>query len=77
MIDQKGTELLIGKTIISAEIVGCTETRLGDDILCDGENILALNFSDGTSVKCIGGYGGYTGYSCDEYYEYIKIEEVK
>jgi len=74
MIDQTGTELLIGKTIVSASIVGCDRSLYGDDS-CDGENILVLNFSDGTSVKCEGGYGGYTGKSCDEYYEYILIKE--
>ena len=76
MIDQTGTELLIGKTIVSAEIIGCPGSEYNDRG-CDGENILILKFSDGTSVKCTGGYGGYTGESCDEYYEYIKIEEVK
>ena len=77
MIEQTGTELLVGKTIVSAEIVGCTNTRLADDIPCDGQNTLILKFSDGTSVQCIGGYGGYTGYSCDEYYEYIVIEALQ
>ena len=75
MISQTGTESLIGKTIISAEIVGCQKDTFSD-VPCDGENILLLNFSDGTSVKIEGGYGGYTGKSCDEYYEFISIGEI-
>ena len=74
MIDQTGTELLIGKTIVSASIIGCPGSKY-NDLGCDGENILVLNFSDGTSVRCEGGYGGYTGKSCDEYYKYILIKE--
>lgn len=72
MIHQEGTELLIGKTIASAKIVGC-KSEGG----CDGENVLEIKFTDGTSVEIIGGYGGYTGLSCDEYYEHISIEEIK
>jgi hypothetical protein len=72
MISQEGTELLVGKTITSAKIVGC-KYRSG----CDGENVLELTFTDGSSVQITGGYGGYTGLSCNEYVELIMIEEMK
>ena len=79
MIDQKGTELLLGKTIISATILGCEyEIGWGEyKYPCDGENVLELKFRDGTGVKIIGGYSGYSGKSCDEYVEVLNIKPIE
>lgn len=78
MIKQTGTELLVGKTITSAIILGCKNFAgwVENKTPCDGENVLKLTFSDGTSVEITGGYGGYTGKSCDEYFEKIDIEAI-
>jgi len=73
---------LIGKTITAAKVVGCKKMAAkvvgckneSRDKPCDGENVLELTFSDGTGVTITGGYGGYTGESCDEYQEFIWIE---
>lgn len=61
---------LIGKTIKSAKIIGHSTG-------CDSKNVLLLDMTDGTQFQVIGGYGGYTGKSCDEYIETIKVEENK
>lgn len=78
LITQEGTELFIGKTISSAKIVGC-KTTWGDDgelNKCDGENVLELTFTDGSSVDITGGYGYYTGDSCGEYFKTITIRKL-
>ena len=62
-------ELLIGKTIKKAEITGHSKG-------CDGENLLILEMTDGEKVYIEGGYGGYTGSSCDEYFEWIKVKKT-
>lgn len=38
---------------------------------CDSPNVLRLALDDGSVVDIIGGYGGYSGRSCDEYIELI------
>ena len=43
---------------------------------CDGVNVLVVSFTDGTTARIIGSYGGYTGHSCDEYFERIAVEQV-
>jgi len=58
---------LIGKIIKSAKIVGHSKG-------CDSENVLILVMTDGTRFEITGGYGGYTGNSCDEYVETIEVE---
>ena len=60
-------QILVGKTIATAEVVG-------HDPTCDGENVLRLVCTDGTSIDVFGGYGGYTGESCDEYFELITVD---
>lgn len=40
---------------------------------CDSVNVLRLVMSDGSVFDIIGGYGGYTGKSCDEYVEIITV----
>lgn len=60
---------LIGKKIKSAVIIGHS---LG----CDSENVLVLKMTDGSIFHITGGYGGYTGKSCDEYIETIAVEQV-
>jgi hypothetical protein len=78
LITQEGTELFIGKTIASAKIVGCKTTPQRDDgeFKCDGENVLELTFTDGSSVDITGGYGFYTGASCGEYFKTITIRAL-
>ena len=58
---------LIGETIKSAKIV--CHKKSG----CDGENLLILEMESGKTFYIEGGYGGYTGKSCDEYYEWVKV----
>lgn len=58
---------LIGEKIKSARIV----CHLKRD--CDGKNLLILTMESGKIFYIRGGYGGYTGNSCDEYYEYINV----
>ena len=60
-------DYLAGKTIVSA-----TQKKLPD---YDDEGFLVLTFSDGTRVAIIGGYGGYTGDSKDEYITQIEISD--
>ena len=62
-------QVLIGKTISAAEV-------LPHDYLCDGENVLRLTFTDGSTTDVQGGYGGYSGKSCDEYFEWIRVGRV-
>lgn len=59
---------LIGKTIKNAEVKGHSEK-------CDGVNVLVLTMEDGSIFYVVGGYGGYTGKSCDEYPEYIVVKK--
>ena len=58
---------LIGETIKSAKIV--CHLKSG----CDGENLLVIETESGKTFYIQGGYGGYTGKSCDEYYEWVKV----
>ena len=67
MTKEKEKEL-IGETIKSAKIVCHLESG------CDGENLLVLKMESGKTFYIEGGYGGYTGDSCDEYWEYVKVE---
>lgn len=59
---------LIGETIVSVE------KRCHLDEGCDGENLLVLQTASGKTIYIEGGYGGYTGKSCDEYYEWIDVK---
>jgi hypothetical protein len=61
---------LLGKIIKSAHITGHSKQ-------CDSKNVLVLKMTDGSVFKVTGGYGGYTGRSCDEYYENIQVEKTK
>ena len=63
-------EELIGKTIKSAKIIG-------HDSKCDGENLLILTMTDVEKFFIEGGYGGYTGKSCDEYFEWVEVRKIK
>lgn len=65
----KPTEL-IGKTIARARIIGHQRG-------CDSKNLLVLEMVGGEKYYIEGGYGGYTGKSCDEYYEYIGVRKIK
>jgi len=60
---------LIGKTIKSAKIIGHSKG-------CDSKNVLVLNMTDGSKFHIEGGYGGYTGNSCDEYIECIGVKKI-
>lgn len=44
---------------------------------CDSANVLVLHLDDGSFVNIEGGYGGYTGDSCDEYVETLSIESCR
>lgn len=70
MKQTKTQKQLIGKTIKAIEVVGHSKG-------CDSENVLVLTMTDGSEFKVIGGYGGYTGLSCDEYVETIEVERTK
>jgi hypothetical protein len=59
---------LIGEKIVGAKIV--CHLKKG----CDGENLLILKMESGQTFYVEGGYGSYTGDSCDEYPEYITVE---
>lgn len=59
---------LIGKTIKSASILGIKGY--------DDKPYLLLEFTDGTEVKIIATYGGYTGNSEDEYPCFILVGGV-
>jgi hypothetical protein len=65
----RAAELLVGRTVESV----IAEPH---DPACDGENRLTLIFTDGTAVHITGGYGGFTGGSCDEYIELIRLDPV-
>jgi hypothetical protein len=56
---------LIGKTITEATLLKYPET--------DDEAWLRLRFTDGTECVLQATYGGWTGYSMDEYPAYIRI----
>jgi hypothetical protein len=43
---------------------------------CDSPNVLRLTLDDGSVIDITGGYGGYSGASCDEYVELISIDKV-
>ena len=58
---------LVGKTISSI-----TQMKLRE---YDDMGFLKLEFTDGTFCFIIGGYGGYTGGSEDEYQTVINLEE--
>lgn len=65
----KLAQVLVGATIESAKVQGHQED-------CDGVNQLVLETTKGTFI-IEGSYGGYTGHSCDEYFEVISIKEPK
>jgi hypothetical protein len=58
---------LVGKTIAAAEVQP-------HDPECDAENVLVLTMTDGTVWHIEGGYSGYTGHSCDEYFEWVSVK---
>jgi len=62
-------EKLKGEKIKTAKIV-CHLSKG-----CDGENLLVLEMESGKVFYIEGGYGGYTGNSCDEYCELIKVKD--
>jgi hypothetical protein len=66
---ERETKNLVGEKIKSARIV-CHMTEG-----CDGENLLILEMESGKTFYIEGGYGGYSGKSCDEYYEYIEVKQ--
>lgn len=61
---------LKGETIKSAKIIGHRED-------CDCENLLILEMESGKTIYVEGGYGGYTGNSCDEYQQFIGVRDTK
>jgi hypothetical protein len=61
---------LIGKTIVAVKLKKHLDS-------CDSVNVLLLTMTDGSVFEIAGGYGGYTGNSCDEYVETISIKQIK
>jgi hypothetical protein len=61
--------LLVDKTIVHAQVM-----PHGDG--CDCLPRLRLTLSDGTVVDIEGGYGGYTGHSCDEYPMLVSVARM-
>lgn len=61
---------LIGKTIKAVKIKGHSTG-------CDSLNVLVLKMESGEVFEITGGYGGFTGHSCDEYVETIKVDLIK
>jgi hypothetical protein len=65
---------LVGKTIASIDLVGCKSDALfivGQR--CDGMSTLEVVFTDGSYAEIKGSYEEYTGESCDEYPEALRI----
>lgn len=69
-ITEKAHRLMVGREIES--VVAKSHSPA-----CDATNVLLVTFTDGASVEIHGGYGGYTGNSCDEYVELIDVREVQ
>jgi hypothetical protein len=67
-LTDKTSNLMAGKTIASVEVAP-------HDDESDCLNLLRVRFTDGTAVVISGGYGGYTGNSCDEYIELIYVRD--
>ena len=63
------TSLLVDRAVVHVVAVP-------HDDSCDGVNVLRLTLDDGSVVDIVGGYGSYTGRSCDEYVELISINRV-
>ena len=61
---------LEGKQIKSATLKGHKED-------CDSINVLILEMTDGSIFEIEGGYGRYTGASCEEYIETVKVSRKK
>lgn len=61
---------LIGEKIKSARIV--CHLKKG----CDSKNLLILEMESGKTFYIQGGNSGYTGKSCDEYYETIEVKDT-
>lgn len=68
-ITEAADALLVDRTVVHVRAVP-------HDDACDGTNVLRLTLDDGSVVDITGGYGEYTGLSCDEYAERISIDKV-
>ena len=69
VLTEQAHRLLVGREV--ASVVAKSHSPA-----CDATNVLLISFTDGTSVEIHGGYGGYTGNSCDEYVELIDVREA-
>lgn len=68
-LTESAERLLVDRTVVHVAAVA-------HDDSCDATNVLRLTLDDGSVVDITGGYGGYTGWSCDEYRELISIDKV-
>ena len=68
-LTETATSLLVDRAVVHV-------VALPHDDSCDGSNVLRLTLDDGSVIDITGGYGGYTGHSCDEYAELISIDKV-
>jgi hypothetical protein len=68
-LTETASSLLVGREVVHV-------VALPHNDACDGANRLRLTLSDGSLVDIDGGYGRYTGHSCDEYVELISIDKV-
>lgn len=60
------------KELVGAEIISAKLKK--HDKNCDSVNVLVLKTDKGT-FEIEGTYGGYTGRSCDEYIELVKLRK--
>lgn len=68
-LTEQAERLLVDRTVVHVVAVPHDDT-------CDSPNVLRLTLDDGTVLDITGGYGEYSGRSCDEYVELISIDEI-
>ncbi len=65
----RASALLLDRAVVGVQAVPHLDE-------CDSPNVLRLTLDDGSIVDIEGGYGGYSGRSCDEYVEIIDVRRV-
>lgn len=68
-ITENAESLLVDRTVVHVQAVA-------HDPNSDCTNVVRLTLDDGSVVDITGGYGGYSGRSCDEYVELISVDRV-
>ena len=62
------------KTLKGKTIKNIWKEKISDEF--DDEPYLFIEFNDGTKIKIISTYGGYTGKSEDEYQRFILVRNI-